>query len=54
MKCIRFADDMTLLAKDEMMLKNMMVELNDRCEDCGMNINISKTKTMIIGRNQRR
>ena len=45
---IRFADDMALLAKDERMLKNMLTELNDRCEKYGMNIN--KTKTMVIRR----
>ena len=28
----------------------MLLELNDRCEDYGMNININKTKTMVIGR----
>ena len=49
-KCIRFADDMALLAEDERMLKNMLLELNDRCEDYGMKININKTKTMVIGR----
>ena len=27
-KCIRFADDMALLAEDERMLKNMLMELN--------------------------
>ena len=32
-KCIRFADDMALLAEDERMLKNMLMELNERCED---------------------
>ena len=37
-KCIRFADDMALLAEDEKMLKNMLTELNERCEDCGMKI----------------
>ena len=26
------------------------MELNDRCEDYEMNINITKTKTMVIGR----
>ena len=31
-KCIRFTDGMTLLAEDERMLKNMLMELNDRCE----------------------
>ena len=49
-KCIRFADDMALLAEDERMLENMLMELNDRCEDYGMKVNINKTKIMIIGR----
>ena len=49
-KCIRFADDMAFLAKNERMLKNMLMELNDRCDDYGMKININKTKTMVIGR----
>ena len=49
-KCVRFADDMALLAEDERMLKNMLMELNERCEDYGMNINIRKTKAMVIGR----
>ena len=41
---------LTLLAEDERMLKNMLMELNDRYEDYGMKININKTKTMVIGR----
>ena len=45
---IRFADDMALLPEDERMLKNMLIELNGRCEDYGMKININKTKGMII------
>ena len=49
-KFIRFADDMALLAEDERMLKNMLMQLNDRCEDYGMKINMSKTKAMVIGR----
>ena len=28
-KCIRFADDMALLAEDETMLKNILMEPND-------------------------
>ena len=32
------------------MLKNMLMELNDRCKDYGMKINISKTKATVIGR----
>ena len=49
-KCIRFAVDMALLAEDERMVKNMLMELNERCEEYGMKINISKTKVMVIGR----
>ena len=48
-KCIRFAD-IRLLAEDERMLKNMLMELNDRCGDYGVEININKSKTMVIGR----
>ena len=40
----------TLLVEDERMLKNMLMELNERCEDYGMKINTSKTKVMVIGR----
>ena len=43
-KCIRFADDMALLAEGE----RMLMELNDRREDYGIKININKTKTMVI------
>ena len=49
-KCKRFADDMALLAEEERMLKNMLMELNERCEDYGMKINISKMKAMVMGR----
>ena len=48
-KCIRFADDTALLAENERMLKNILMELNDRCEDYGMKINIYKTNAMIVG-----
>ena len=41
---------MALLAEDERRLNNMLMELNDRCEDYGMKINITKTKAMTIGR----
>ena len=41
---------MALLAEDERMLKKMLMELNERCEDYGTKINISKTKAMVIGR----
>ena len=42
---------MALLAEEEeRMLKNMLIELNDRFEDFGMKINVSKTKGMVFGR----
>ncbi|KAJ4435840.1 hypothetical protein ANN_18459 [Periplaneta americana] len=46
-KCIRFADDMALLAESEMILRDMLLELNDSCEQYGMKINANKTKTMM-------
>ncbi|KAJ4449015.1 hypothetical protein ANN_00409 [Periplaneta americana] len=49
-KCIRFADDMALLAEEETILKDMLLELNDSCEQYGMKINANKTKTMVVAR----
>ncbi|KAJ4440262.1 hypothetical protein ANN_08401 [Periplaneta americana] len=49
-KFIRFADDMALLAEEEMILKDMLRELNDSCEQYGMKINANKTKNMVVGR----
>ncbi|KAJ4430105.1 hypothetical protein ANN_22315 [Periplaneta americana] len=48
-KCIRFVD-MALLAEEEMILRDMLLELSDRCEQYGMKINANKTKNMAIGR----
>ncbi|KAJ4446310.1 hypothetical protein ANN_13005 [Periplaneta americana] len=58
-KFTRFADDMALLAEEEMILKDMLLELNDSCEQYGMKINtirrrdghrkkIQKTKLPIL------
>ena len=47
---IHHTDDMALLAEDERILKNMLMELNERCEDYGIKININETKAMVIGR----
>ena len=44
---------MALLVEDERMLKNMLMDLNARCEDYGMKININKTMTMAIGRKRK-
>ena len=41
---------MALLAEDERILRNLLIELNDRCQDYGMKINVNETKTMVIGR----
>ena len=41
---------MALLAGDERMQKNMLMELNERCEDYGMKINVSMTKAVVLGR----
>ncbi|KAJ4443698.1 hypothetical protein ANN_05373 [Periplaneta americana] len=49
-KCIRFADDMALLAEEEMIRRDMLLKLNDSCEQYGMKINANKTKTMVIER----
>ena len=53
-KCIILADDMALLAEDERMLKDVQMELNDRCEAYGMKININKTKDIVIGKNPKK
>ena len=53
-ECIRFVDDTVLLAHDERTLKNMLMGLNDRFEDYGMKINISKTKATVIERNPKK
>ncbi|KAJ4427787.1 hypothetical protein ANN_25440 [Periplaneta americana] len=52
-KCPRFAADTALLAEEEIILRDMLLELNDSCEQYGMKINANKTKTMIIEENQR-
>ena len=44
---------MALLAEDEMTLKTMLMELNSRCGDYGIKININKTVTRVIGRKQK-
>ena len=43
-----------MLAEDERMLKDILTELYDRCDDYGMKIDIIKTKTMVIGRKSKK
>ncbi|KAJ4431553.1 hypothetical protein ANN_20152 [Periplaneta americana] len=49
-KCIRFAVGKALLAEEVTILTDMLLELNDSCEQYGMKINANKTKNMVIGR----
>ncbi|KAJ4438894.1 hypothetical protein ANN_14848 [Periplaneta americana] len=49
-KYITFADDMALLTEEEMILRDMLQQLNDSCEQYGMKINANKTKSMVIER----
>ena len=53
-KCIRFSDDMALLTKDKRMLKNMLAELDDKCDDYGMKINKIRQRPLLSEENQRR
>ena len=48
---MRFADDVALLAEDERMLKDMLMKLNERCENYRMKIIV---RIMVIGRKPRR
>ncbi|KAJ4446485.1 hypothetical protein ANN_13181 [Periplaneta americana] len=45
-KSIKFADDLALLAEEEAILRDMLLEINDICEQYGMKINANKTKTI--------
>ncbi|KAJ4435799.1 hypothetical protein ANN_18418 [Periplaneta americana] len=47
-KVHKVADDMALLAEEEMIIKDMLLELNDSCEQCGMKTNENKTKFKIF------
>lgn len=49
-QCIRFADDMALLAESEKMLRGMLFNLDGVMGEYGMRINVEKTKCMVIGR----
>ncbi|KAJ4442563.1 hypothetical protein ANN_04150 [Periplaneta americana] len=42
--------NMALLAEEETILRDMLLELNDSCEQYVMKINANKTKTMTVGR----
>ncbi|KAJ4449403.1 hypothetical protein ANN_00802 [Periplaneta americana] len=41
---------MALLAEEKMILRDMLLELKDSCEQYGMKINANKTRTIVIAR----
>src|SRR6267154_387782 len=45
---VRFADDQGMVASTEMGLQTLMNKLNDTAINCGMKINVQKTKTMVV------
>src|SRR6267154_1575626 len=45
---VRFADDQGMVASTEMGLQTLMNKLNDTAINYGMNINVQKTKTMVV------
>jgi hypothetical protein len=47
---VRYADDLVLLAKEETMLQSMTDKIIEVGREYGMEINVGKTKTMIISR----
>ena len=49
---IRYADDTVLMADTDVGLQNIMDSVQRACSDYGMKINVKKTKTMVISKNQ--
>ena len=48
--CLLYADDLVLMSLSESGLQKQLDKLDEYCKDWGLNINISKTKTMIMAR----
>src|SRR5688572_27516801 len=46
---LRYADDAVLVAHKKKKLQKMIDKLNDTCKECGMDINVKKTKVMVMG-----
>ena len=47
---IRYADDTAILAGKEEDLQRMMGKIHQHCQNYGMNLNLKKTKTMVINK----
>ena len=46
---LRYADDAVLVADKKKKLQEMIDKLNDTCKEYGMDINVRKTKVMVVG-----
>ena len=46
---LRYADDITLMAKSEAELKSLLMKTKKESEKAGLKLNIQKTKTMASG-----
>ena len=49
MNNLRYADDTTLMAKNEEELKNLLMKVKEESEKLGLKLNIQKTKIMASG-----
>ena len=48
---LRYADDTTLMAKSEVELKSLLMEVKEESEKVGLKLNIQKTKVIAYGPN---
>ena len=46
---LRYADDITLMAKSEEEIKSLLMKVKEESEKVGLKLNIQKTKTMASG-----
>ena len=46
---LRYADDTTLMAKSEEVLKSLLMKVKEECEKVGLKLSIQKTKIMASG-----
>ena len=46
---LRYADDTTIMAESEEELKTLLRQVKEESENVGLNLNIQKTKIMVLG-----
>ena len=51
--CLLFADDMIIMSKSKVGLQNCLDKVSEYCESWKLNINVAKTKVMIMNRGGR-